>query len=145
MNPRGLAIGGWTYQRYQRLTARPAFVIGLAGILLLLFRVKLIFVWALCLGLFVYLGLRAHRHRPREANLIAIGVFVGLPLGFSLALVKLGVEQRTADVLDLVRLPILLALVGTVITSATGYVRTRPVTTKHLLFGDLNPPKRKHA
>lgn len=142
---RTVKIGGWTLQQFGQLTGILAIVAAVVGIGLIAFKAPPIYVWTLILVLFVVLGVRVVLRRGREIHLFTVGWTVGLPLGFLFALVEVVSYRNGYALTDLVRLPILVALVGILVASATGFALTHHITTKHVFFGESHPPKRKHA
>lgn len=146
LTPSGtVKIGGWTLRQYGQLTNIAGTAAGISGVLLIAFKVQPIFLWTMILALFVVLGVRVVLRRGREIHLFTVGWVVGLTLGFVFAIAEV-ISYRTATILtDLVRLPVLVALVGILISSATGFALTHQITTKHVFLGESHPPKRKHA
>lgn len=140
-----MKIGGWTLQQFSQLTSTLAIVAAIAGASLIAFKAPPIYIWTLVLVLFVVLGVRVVLRRGREIHLFTVGWTVGLPLGFLFALAEVASYRNGYALTDLVRLPVLVALVGILVASATGFALTHHITTRHVFLGESHPPKRKHA
>lgn len=134
----------WPWRRYRHLVLWPTTVVGLLAVALTLWQAAPVYVWALLIIFFVVLGALAHADRATEGHLIVIGASMGLPLGLALGIARAVVSPDTDALLDLVRFPVLTALLGIVITATTGFIHRHRVTTKHLFLGDHPAPKR-HA
>ncbi len=142
---REATIGGWSVYQFARLAKLPTLVVGALGVGLLLFQVKIIILWALVIALFIVLGIRVVHRGGREIHLATIGWSVGVPLGLVFGLAQLLAQRTSEAAFELVRFPILTALVAVLVTSATGYARLKRITARHLLFGERHPVKRHSA
>ncbi|MBI3115581.1 MAG: hypothetical protein HYZ09_03795 [Candidatus Kerfeldbacteria bacterium] len=135
-------IGDWPLSRFGRLANVLAFTAGIIGVVLVAFRTHGIYLWTVLLVFYIVLSFRLTRHGGRGIHLLTTSWLTGVPLGFAFGVTELLTYRDSLYVLDLVRLPILVSLFGIVVTTATGYARTRRVTTRHLLFGDHEAPRR---
>lgn len=142
--PTRIRLPDWSGRQFRRIVVLPTLVTGIVVVALTLWGQPSIYAWTLFVSLFIVLGARALADGAGERQLLGVGVLAGLPLGLVLAIAELAAGGDGDAVLNLIRLPVIVTLLGVLVTTATGFLRHHRVTLKHFFLGESTPQKRHH-